>query len=129
MRSNRAVKDLRAPVHGEVPDTIGGATVSIAEGVTAEFISVSRDVLGLTLGEIYQRRGEIDRAIETVEELEPTVYAAVSLAELYVQAGRYDDIIELTRRFKTKMMRVHSFASIAPWRYAREGTSTLRTDV
>jgi hypothetical protein len=31
-----------------------------------------------------------------LEQLEPTTYAAVSLAELYAQAGRWDDFIELT---------------------------------
>jgi hypothetical protein len=30
-------------------------------------------------------------------KLEPTTYAAVSLAELYAQTGRWDDVIELTK--------------------------------
>jgi tetratricopeptide (TPR) repeat protein len=35
-------------------------------------------------------------AIDVVEQLEPTTYSAVSLAELYAQTGRWDDVIELT---------------------------------
>jgi DNA-binding SARP family transcriptional activator len=37
---------------------------------------------------------------QVVEQLEPTTYAAVSLAELYAQAGRWDDVIELTEGVK-----------------------------
>ena len=40
--------------------------------------------------------GEPSKAIEIVEQLEPTTYSAVSLAELYTQAARYDEVISLT---------------------------------
>jgi tetratricopeptide (TPR) repeat protein len=42
----------------------------------------------------------LEGAIDVVEQLEPTTYAAVSLAELYAQADRWDDVIELTEGIK-----------------------------
>jgi tetratricopeptide (TPR) repeat protein len=69
--------------------------LSIAEGVTAE-LPVSRDAIGLALAELKQDEGDVEGAIDVVERLEPTTYSAVSLAELYVQARRFDDVIELT---------------------------------
>jgi tetratricopeptide (TPR) repeat protein len=70
-------------------------TLPIAPGVSAE-LPLSRDAVGLTLAELKQNDGDIAGAIDVVEQLEPTTYAAVSLAELYASLGRYDDIIELT---------------------------------
>ena len=58
----------------------------LAAGVTAE-LPVDRDAVGLALAELQQEAGDIDEAISVVEELEPTGYAAVSLAELYTVAG------------------------------------------
>jgi tetratricopeptide (TPR) repeat protein len=69
--------------------------LDIATGVTVH-LPLNRDAVGLALGEAYQAAGETDKAIETVEQLEPTTYAAVSLAELYTQAERYNDVIGLT---------------------------------
>ena len=69
--------------------------LNIAQGVTAE-LPVNRDAVGLTLAELRQHAGDVDGAIDVVEQLEPTTYAAVSLAELYIQAGRYDDVVALT---------------------------------
>src|SRR5215212_5481497 len=69
--------------------------LSIAEGVTAE-LPINRDAVGLALAELKQDEGDIDGAINVVEQLEPTTYAAVSLAELYSLAGRWDDIVELS---------------------------------
>lgn len=88
---------------GDDPDEDGFVTkylytemeLSIAPGVSAH-LPVSRDAVGLTLAELYQDEGALDGAIDTVEQLEPSTYAAVSLAELYVQAKRYDDVVELT---------------------------------
>jgi tetratricopeptide (TPR) repeat protein len=67
----------------------------VAPGVTVH-LPFNRDALGLALGEIYQLTGEPSKAIEIVEQLEPTTYSAVSLAELYTQEGRYDEVIALT---------------------------------
>lgn len=69
--------------------------LSIAEGVSAE-LPVNRDVVGLALAELKQDHGDLAGAIDVVEQLEPTTYSAVSLAELYAQSGRWDDVIELT---------------------------------
>jgi hypothetical protein len=69
--------------------------LSIAEGVTAE-LPVNRDAVGLALSELKQDHGDLAGAIDVVEQLEPTTYSAVSLAELYAENGRWDDVIELT---------------------------------
>ncbi len=69
--------------------------LSIASGVTAE-LPVNRDAVGLALGELKQDKGDLDGAIDVVEQLEPTTYSAVSLAELYAQTKRWDDVVELT---------------------------------
>jgi tetratricopeptide (TPR) repeat protein len=70
-------------------------TLSIAEGVTAE-LPINRDAVGLALAELKQDRGDLVGAAEVVEQLEPTTYSALSLAELYAQVGRWNDVIELT---------------------------------
>ena len=71
------------------------AQIKIADGVTAE-LQLNRDAVGLALAEIYQEEGDLEKAIDTVEQLEPSTYCAVSLAELYAELKRYDDVIELT---------------------------------
>jgi tetratricopeptide (TPR) repeat protein len=73
----------------------------IAQGVTAE-LPISRDAVGLALAELKQDEGDVAGAIDVVEQLEPTMYAAVSLAELYALAGRWDDVIELTEGVKNE---------------------------
>jgi tetratricopeptide (TPR) repeat protein len=73
----------------------------IAEGVTAE-LPINRDAVGLALAEVKQEQGNLDGAIEVVEQLEPTTYSAVSLAELYAQAGRWDDVVGLTEGVKNE---------------------------
>jgi tetratricopeptide (TPR) repeat protein len=69
--------------------------LSIAEGITAE-LPINRDAVGLALAELKQDEGDLGGAIEVVEQLEPTTYSAVSLAELYAQTERWDDVIKLT---------------------------------
>ncbi len=75
--------------------------LSIAEGVSAE-LPINRDAVGLALAELRQEAGNLDGAIDVVEQLEPTTYAAVSLAELYAQMGRWDDVVELTESVKNE---------------------------
>jgi predicted ATP-grasp superfamily ATP-dependent carboligase len=70
-------------------------TVEIATGVTA-VMPLCRDVVGLTLAELLQEVGQVPAAIEVVESLEPLAIAAVSLAELYLEANRLAEVIELT---------------------------------
>jgi len=73
--------------------------LSLAQGVTAE-LPVNRDAVGLALAELKQDHGDLEGAIDVVEQLEPTTYSAVSLAELYAQTERWDDVIELTEGMK-----------------------------
>lgn len=75
--------------------------LSIAEGITAE-LQVNRDAVGLALAELKQDEGDVAGAIDVVEQLEPTTYSVVSLAELYAQAGRWDDVVELTEGMKNE---------------------------
>ncbi|MBW3634472.1 MAG: hypothetical protein KY456_15730 [Chloroflexi bacterium] len=72
-----------------------GMDIPLAPGVTAS-LPVSRDLLGLALAELLQQRGEVDFAIDVVERLDPSAHAAVSLAELYAEAGRTREIVDLT---------------------------------
>jgi tetratricopeptide (TPR) repeat protein len=73
----------------------GGIGVQIADGVMA-YVPFGRDAVGLTLAELYQSDEKLDEAIDVVEQLEPTTYTAVSLAELYAEACRFQDLVELT---------------------------------
>jgi tetratricopeptide (TPR) repeat protein len=75
--------------------------LSIAEGVSAE-LPIDRDAVGLALAELRQNEGNLDGAIDVVEQLEPSTYAAVSLAELYALTGRWDDVIQLTEGVKNE---------------------------
>jgi tetratricopeptide (TPR) repeat protein len=69
--------------------------IPIAEGISA-LLPMNRDAVGLSLAELLQHDDKPEEAIDVVEQLEPTTYAAVSLAELYAQVGRYDDVVDLT---------------------------------
>ncbi len=71
------------------------ASVPIANGVTAA-LPLDWDGLGLILAELHQEAGDLAAAIDVVERLTPTTVAALSLAELYTQAGRTNDVIDLT---------------------------------
>jgi tetratricopeptide (TPR) repeat protein len=75
--------------------------LTIAEGITAE-LPISRDAVGLALAELRQDEGDLEGAIDVVEQLEPTTYTAVSLAELYLRADKLDDVVELTENVKNE---------------------------
>jgi tetratricopeptide (TPR) repeat protein len=75
--------------------------LNIAEGVSAE-LPIDRDAVGLALAELRQNEGNLDGAIDVVEQLEPSTYAAVSLAELYALTGRWNDVIALTEGVKNE---------------------------
>jgi tetratricopeptide (TPR) repeat protein len=75
--------------------------LSLAQGVTAQ-LPVNRDAVGLALAELKQDQGDLEGAIDVVEQLEPTTYSAVSLAELYALTERWDDVIELTKGMKNE---------------------------
>ena len=70
-------------------------SLELVEGVTVD-LAIDRSTIGLLLGELLQRKPAPDRAIEVVEQLEPTTLTALSLAEMYADERRYDDIIEIT---------------------------------
>lgn len=73
----------------------GSIGLDIADGVTAT-LPFGRDAVGLALAELYQDAGDVPQAIAIVEGLEPSVIAAVSLAELYIEAHRDSDVVDLT---------------------------------
>ena len=78
-----------------------GGQLAIAPGVVAE-IPFGDDLVGLTLAELYQQAGDLDAAIDVIEQLEPTTHAAVSLAELYIEAEKYQEVIDLTNNIKNE---------------------------
>lgn len=75
--------------------------VSVAPGIDAE-MPVNRDAVGLTLAELLQERGDVNGAINIIEQLEPTAVAALSLTELYGEAGRYNDVVEMTNGIRNE---------------------------
>jgi predicted negative regulator of RcsB-dependent stress response len=77
---------------------LSGSTVTIpvAHGVEVT-LPLNRDAVGLALAELEQQvAGQPQRAIAVVEHLEPSTYAAVSLCDLYLEVGRYDDVVDIT---------------------------------
>lgn len=72
-----------------------GFEVGIAEGVVAE-LNLNRDAIGLFLAETLQSQNRLERAIEVVEDLYPTQTTALSLADLYVAAKKWPDVIEIS---------------------------------
>ncbi len=73
--------------------------VGIAEGVLAQ-LNLNRDAVGLLFAETLQSQGQLDAAIEVVEDLYPTQMTALSLADLYVTATRWKDVIDVTNGVK-----------------------------
>jgi tetratricopeptide (TPR) repeat protein len=70
-------------------------SVELATGVSTE-LRLDRDALGLTLAELHQEAGDLPGAVDVVEQLEPSTVAAVSLAELYCDLSRWQDVVDLT---------------------------------
>ncbi|MEI7520906.1 MAG: DUF4236 domain-containing protein [Thermoleophilia bacterium] len=69
--------------------------LGLAEGVSVS-LPICREAVGLSLAELMQEAGRIDDAIHLVEGMEPTGSTAVSLAELYVLEGEWQQVIALT---------------------------------
>jgi tetratricopeptide (TPR) repeat protein len=69
--------------------------VEIANGITA-YLELSEQAAPLALAELHQAAGDLTAAIAVVEAVEPTGPAALSLAELYSDAGRHQDVVDLT---------------------------------
>ena len=72
-----------------------GVGLRLPPGLTV-YIPVSRDLIGLTLADVLRRRGELDAAIDVVSRLQPSLPAAVALADLYTEAGRHLHVLRLT---------------------------------
>ncbi len=70
--------------------------LEVAPGAVAE-LSLDRSTIGLAVAELHQDAGDLRAAIEVVEQLEPTTFAALSLAELYLQAGQPHEVVTLTQ--------------------------------
>ena len=70
-------------------------TLEVADGVSA-VLPLSRDAIGLALAEVYEEAGRLAEATEVVEAVDPSLIAAVSLAELYVLDDRFADVVDLT---------------------------------
>lgn len=70
-------------------------TLKIADGVTVS-LPLDANTIGLSLAELHQIADDLTNAVEVVESLEPSTIAAVSLAELYGEQERWDDVIGLT---------------------------------
>lgn len=85
--------------HPFVTQYLTGATITleIANGVSAT-LPISLATVGLAAAELHQAAGDLASAIATVEHIDPpTSVAALSLAELYLEAGRHDEVVEVTQ--------------------------------
>lgn len=72
------------------------ATIEIAGGVSAA-LPLDTSTLALAVAELHQSAGDLAAAISTVEHVDPpTSVAALSLAELYLEASRHQDVVDVT---------------------------------
>jgi tetratricopeptide (TPR) repeat protein len=76
-------------------------SLEVAPGALAE-LGLDRSTVGLALAELYQDTGDLPGAIRVVEQVEPTTFAALSLAELYLQAGEHGQVVELTQNVQNE---------------------------
>lgn len=101
--------------------------VEVAHGVVAE-LHLTDDVAVLAAAELHQAAGDLAAAIWCVESAEPTAIAALSLAELYSQAGRHQDVIDVTNGVDNGddatalllVLRGRAFAQVGYYDAARE---------
>ena len=70
-------------------------TLEVVPGASVS-LGLDRSAIGLTVAELRQAEGDLLGAIDVIEQLEPTSFAALSLAELYCEADRFADVVELT---------------------------------
>jgi len=75
--------------------SLGQITMGIATGVSAT-LPLCRDAVGLALAELEQKTGQLQAAVQVIEQLDPSVIAAVSLCELYLQLGWLDNVIQVS---------------------------------
>ncbi|MET4143881.1 DUF4236 domain-containing protein [Arthrobacter sp. UYCo732] len=72
-----------------------GFRLAIADGIEVS-LPLDRDYIGLMLAELQQDAGDLASAVDVVEQLEPSTVTAVSLAELYAELERWDEVVDLT---------------------------------
>lgn len=73
------------------------ATVSVpVAGDVSALFPVCRDVVGLWLVALARSTGHLDEAVGVAEELDPSVLAAMVLADCYALAARHDDVVAVT---------------------------------
>lgn len=108
--------------------------VEIVPGVTA-VLRLHDDVVLLAVAELHQAAGDLEAAIWTVEQARPTTHAALSLVELYTDAGRHQAVIDMTNGVTNEddatalllALRGRAFAQLGYNDAAREGfTAALR---
>lgn len=86
--------------HGFTRKYLTGVTVTVevAPAVSVD-LPIETSTIALAVAELHQDAGHLDVAIETVERIDPpTTIAALSLAELYVAAGRHSDVVDVTNQ-------------------------------
>lgn len=101
--------------------------VEIAVGIVAH-LSIAHDVLLLAEAELHQAAGDLPAAIWTVEQAVATAPAALSLVELYAQANRHQEVIDLTNEVANLddssalllTLRARSFAALGYYDAARQ---------
>lgn len=69
--------------------------LSIYDGISAS-LPLGETLLRLAGAEALQALGRLQEAVQLVEGAVPSVPAALSLAELYGETGRWDEVVELT---------------------------------
>ena len=108
--------------------------VEIAAGIVAH-LSIGHDVLLLAAAELHQAAGDLGAAIWAVEQADPTPPVALSLVELYSEADRHQDVVDLTSQVTNLddstalllTLRARSFAALGHHDAARTAlTEALR---
>jgi tetratricopeptide (TPR) repeat protein len=69
--------------------------VDLAPGITAN-VRIGREAVGLASAQLKREAGDVDSAIRVVESLTPTRDVTVLRVQLYILAGRFDDVIRIT---------------------------------
>jgi tetratricopeptide (TPR) repeat protein len=80
----------------------GGAVVGITPMVTAQ-VPNSQLAAALMLAEVLQHTGKLSEAAEVLESLGsivPDPLFGLSLADLYMELGRWDDVLRVTADFR-----------------------------
>jgi tetratricopeptide (TPR) repeat protein len=109
-RDDEAIETLRGVVaaRAEIPDGLSqrlpkGVEIAITPGVGVR-VRHGHLAAALVLAELLQRTGRTDEAVQLLESLgavQPSAFFALSLADLYAELGRWDDVLRVTEEFDT----------------------------